>query len=146
MRTFYTIIMMIIFQNAWAQQDTIQLMETHNKVYIWVEEQPYPNFPGCDTAVNKTNLVNCQQKKLQRFLESNLKNPEPGSECVVKISFIIGTDGSLSEFEVYKAPSPAFEVEAIRVAKLLPRWTPGKQAGKLVKIQYSLPVKFKRVK
>lgn len=91
-----------------------------------------PAFPGGEQA-------------LIRFLQRNLQNPkdlEDGEEISVRVSFVVGYDGTLKGFDVIQDGGTAFNNEVIRVLKKMPAWIPGKAAGENVSVYYSLPVKF----
>jgi len=66
-----------------------------------------------------------------------------GIEGTVFIAFVVNKDGSLSDFEVKKGVDPIIDKEALRVAQMLPAWTPGKQKGEIVRQQFVLPVAFR---
>jgi TonB family protein len=93
-----------------------------------------PAFPGGFEALSK-------------FLATNIKYPkdarEKGIEGRVICTFVIETDGTLSNIKVSRSVSPDVDEEAMRVLKLSPNWIPGKQAGKTVRVQYSIPISFK---
>ncbi len=84
---------------------------------------------------------------LGMFLEQNLVYPEASrkmkKEGTVLVQFVVNTDGSLSDFIVTKGLDQPMDDEAIRVAKRLPNWTPGKQHGKAVRQRFVLPIRFK---
>ncbi|GAA4319864.1 TonB family protein [Compostibacter hankyongensis] len=103
-----------------------------NKVYTFVEKMPA--FPGGDEA-------------LMHYLRDHIHYPDVAREKniqgTVVVQFIVGTDGSLSHVHTVEKPKGGgLEEEAIRVVQAMPRWQPGSQDGKLVVVQYSLPVRF----
>lgn len=83
-----------------------------------------------------------------RFLSSQIRYPETakdaGKQGTVYVSFVVEKDGTISNIVMLKeVPGvPEFSKEAIRVVSIMPNWTPGKQNGKLVRVKYTLPVKF----
>jgi TonB family protein len=102
-----------------------------NKVFTVVEHPPtYPG--GLD--------------KLYKFLGANIHYPaamrEKKVEGKVLISFIVGEDGSLSNIKILREPGYGSGEETVRVMKLSPKWIPGVQNGKKVRVQYTLPVTF----
>lgn len=103
-----------------------------DKVYTVVDEMP--NYPG---GVNE----------LLKYLAKNVKYPaesvEKKEEGRVSLTFIVNKDGTLSDFKVVKSVTPALDAEAIRVAKSMPNWTPGKHKGHVVRVAYTVPVTFK---
>jgi TonB family protein len=101
-------------------------------VFFIVEEMP--KFPGGEEA-------------LKAFIEKNLQYPEEakqkGIEGKVLISFIITPEGKTAQAKIARGVDPSLDAEAIRVIKALPTWTPGKQRGKNVAVNYTMPINFK---
>lgn len=83
----------------------------------------------------------------KKYLLENLNYPDQakrmGVEGRVFISFVVDTDGSLSDFELQRGIGAGCDVEALRVIMESPNWTPGKQAGAAVKTKMQLAVTFK---
>ena len=102
-----------------------------NGIYSTVEHQA--EFPGGEGA-------------MLQFINKNLQYPkEAGSQGIqgrVLIDFVVEKDGSLSNFGVLRSPSESLSQEAIRVARLMPKWKPGEMQGKIVRSRYVLPVQF----
>ena len=99
--------------------------------YEEVEEKPvYPGGMG----------------ELSAFLGHNLKYPlisqENGTQGEVIVQFFINTDGRVDEVSVVTGVDPFLDKEAIRVVKLMPKWSPGKQGGKEVKVKCTIPIGF----
>ena len=96
-----------------------------------VEEMP--EYPGGMEAMMK-------------FVAENLKYPQQMQkekvEGRVLLSFVVEKDGSVTNIEEVKSPHPDLTEEAIRVVKLMPKWKPGKQDGKEVRVQFNLPITF----
>lgn len=97
-----------------------------NHVYEFVEEMP--EFPGGIEALFK-------------WLSENIKPHEEIGRCVVE--FIVEKDGSLSNPKIIKSKTPKLDAEVIRLVKAMPKWKPGKEKGKTVRVKYSLPIAFK---
>ena len=57
--------------------------------------------------------------------------------------FIVETDGSISDVHVAKQVFPSLDAEAIRVVQAMPKWTPGKEKGNVVRVKYNLPIVFR---
>lgn len=111
-----------------AQQKSVQTEES--KIFTVVEEAP--EFPGGMEA-------------LYQFLAANIKYPGHSDQCVtgkVIVSFVIEKDGSVSDAKVVRKLAPNFDDEALRVVKLMPKWKPGRQDGKPVRVQFNLPINF----
>ena len=101
------------------------------KVYDVVEQMP--EYPG-------------GMSELMKFIGETMKYPEDAEkqqkEGLVLVRFVVEKDGSVNDVEVVKDAWPSLDAEAIRVVKLLPKWTPGKQNGKVVRVKYTIPFRF----
>jgi len=77
----------------------------------------------------------------------NIKYPEQavkeGIQGRVTVRFIVEKDGSISDVKPVLSVHPLLNKEAVRVVKSMPKWTPGKQNGKPVRVRFNLPVMFK---
>ena len=60
----------------------------------------------------------------------------------VFVSFVVNTDGSLTDVAVLKGIGFGCDEEALRVVRQMPRWKPGKQSGRAVRVKYNLPISF----
>lgn len=102
------------------------------EIFQIVEEMP--SFPG-------------GEQKLLEYVAKNTKYPqiarESGIQGRVFISFVVETDGSISNVKVLRGIGGGCDEEAVRVIKSLPKWKPGKQRGKAVRVSYQIPVMFK---
>lgn len=81
------------------------------------------------------------------FIKNNVKYPAKAEvlkrEGKVIVQCTIEKDGTLSDIKVARSVSPELDQEAIRVVSTMPKWKPGMQRGKAVRVRYSLPVTFK---
>lgn len=81
-----------------------------------------------------------------KFLKDNLKYPqqarETGTQGTVYVTFVVEKDGSLTDVKILRDIGSGCGEEAMRVVKAMPKWTPAKQRGKTVRMQYVLPVRF----
>ena len=81
---------------------------------------------------------------LNKWLRKNLNYPERARESGVQgkifIEFIVEKDGSLTHIEVVRSVDPYYDKEAVRIAKLMPKWIPGKHNGETVRVKYTLPI------
>lgn len=106
--------------------------EEENKVFDIVEQQPL--FPGGPAA-------------LMKYLSENTNYPvvaqENGVQGRVTVQFVVEKDGSISDVHVLRGVDPSLDKEAVRVVKSMPRWTPGKQNGITVRVNYRVPVLFR---
>jgi protein TonB len=105
--------------------------EDDSPVFFIVEEMP--EFPGGEMA-------------LRQFIANAIKYPviaqENGIQGKVYVSFVVGKDGQVSDAKVLRGVDPSLDKEAIRVVNSLPRWKPGKQQGKAVRVSFSVPISF----
>lgn len=59
------------------------------------------------------------------------------------MQFIVGTDGSITNARVVRSVNQYLDKEALRVVSVMPRWKPGMQDGKPVRVRYTVPVTFR---
>ena len=104
-----------------------------DKMYDVVEEQP--SFPGGQGA-------------LMTYLRETIKYPaeaaKQGIEGRVIVQFVVGSDGTVGDAKVMRGVDPLLDQEALRVINAMPKWTPGKQDGKVVAVKYTIPVTFRQ--
>jgi TonB family protein len=85
-------------------------------------------------------------KAMRKFLQNNIKYPlkakDDGVQGTVFVRFVVEKDGVVDDVAVSKGVHPLLDAEAKRVVSVMPKWTPGKQKGKPVAVQYTLPVRF----
>ena len=123
------------------EEDAIEVViyedpeEEEDADYIWegiIEEQPAP--VGGMAA-------------FQQFLRKNLKYPNQarrmGIEGKVFVQFVVDKDGSLNDVKVLKGIGAGCDEEAVRVLKKHPKWSPGKQRGRAVRVRMVIPIFFK---
>ena len=66
-----------------------------------------------------------------------------GVQGKVIVQFVVNKDGSIVDPVVVRSVDPYLDKEALRVIKTMPKWKPGKQRGKAVRVKYTVPVTFK---
>ena len=102
------------------------------EIFQIVEEMP--SYPGGEA-------------KLMEYVAKNIKYPqiarETGIQGRVFVGFVVEPDGSVSNVKVLRGIGGGCDEEAMRVVKSMPKWKPGKQRGKAVRVSYMLPVNFK---
>ena len=102
------------------------------EIFQIVEEMPA--FPGGEA-------------KLMEYVAKNIKYPqiarETGIQGRVFVGFVVEPDGSISNVKLLRGIGGGCDEEAMRVIKSLPKWKPGKQRGKAVRVSYQIPVFFK---
>jgi protein TonB len=107
---------------------TAAVVEEDNQVYNTAGIEVKPDFPG---GIDK----------FYKFVGNNYKTPEEeGLKGKVYVTFVVEKDGSLTDIKVLRDIGYGTGAEAIRVLKKCPKWTPGEQNGKKVRVLYSLPI------
>jgi TonB family protein len=103
-----------------------------NGVYQIVEEMP--QYPGGEQA-------------LLKYVSDNITYPQEAKDKEIQgrvfVSFVIEKDGSVNEVKVLRSIGGGCDEEAVRVIKGMPKWKPGKQEGKPVRVSYTMPINFK---
>ena len=106
-----------------------EIVET--EIFTVVESMP--EFPG-------------GMGELMKFLAQNIKYPplakESGIQGRVFINFVVEPTGAISNVKILRGIGGGCDEEAVRVVESMPKWKPGKQRGKNVRVSYNLPVKF----
>ncbi|MCF8357286.1 MAG: energy transducer TonB [Prolixibacteraceae bacterium] len=105
--------------------------EEDAEVFVIVEDMP--EFPGGELA-------------LRKWIANNIKYPviaaENGIQGKVYVQFVVDRDGSVSNARIARGVDPSLDQEALRVVNNLPKWKPGMQRGKPVRVSYTVPINF----
>jgi len=114
-------------------EQVVEEEEQEEEIFMVVETMP--EFPG-------------GQAELFKYLSENVKYPviaqENGIQGRVICQFVVNKDGSIVDVQVVRSGGDAsLDKEAVRVIKSMPKWKPGKQRGKAVRVKYTVPVNFK---
>jgi TonB family protein len=113
------------------QPDPVGPTSKEEEIFSVVDEPP--SFPVGMTALNS-------------FLGTNIRYPSAAQRANVSgkvfVSFVVNTDGSIQDVVVFKGLGFGTDEEAVRVVKLMPKWKPGKQSGRPVRVKYNLPINF----
>ena len=129
-------------QVALAQQPDSLRMDTIVEEEVVVETS---EFFGC--IVETMPAFRGGEQKMFEFLGNNLVYPkeakEAGIEGQVFVEFYIERDGTVCDAKVLRGIGYGCDEEALRVIGLMPKWYPGKQRGKAVRVRYTLPINFK---
>ncbi|MEN8116757.1 MAG: energy transducer TonB [Bacteroidota bacterium] len=100
---------------------------------VYLTPEVMPEYPGGNEG-------------LTSFIMKNVNYPEQakkeGITGKVFVSFIIDKQGKVTKVKVEESVHTLLDNEAVRVVKLMDKWTPGKEKGKPVKVQYTLPINF----
>jgi protein TonB len=101
------------------------------QIFMVVENAPA--FPGGDGARMK-------------FLQDNIKYPqmarESGIQGTVYVTFVVERNGNVTDVKILRGIGGGCDEEAVRVVQNMPKWEPGKQRGKPVRVQFNMPIKF----
>ena len=92
-----------------------------------------PGYPGGDAALLKYIGENTEYPAIAK---------ENGITGVVYVSYIVGKDGQVRDVKVVRGVDPFLDKEAIRVVKTIKGYSPGKQRGKPVPVQFTIPIRF----
>ncbi|MBR0046639.1 MAG: energy transducer TonB [Bacteroidaceae bacterium] len=110
----------------------VQEESDEGEIFEIVEHNP--EFPG-------------GEKALMAYLQKNLKYPaaaqENGIQGRVFVQFVVNKDGSIVDPKILRGADPSLDKEAMRVVQGMPKWIPGKQRGKTVRVRFTLPVMFR---
>lgn len=109
----------------------IEEEEQQEEIFMIVESMP--EFPGGES-------------KLYEYLADNIKYPELAKDAGISgrvfVSFVVEKDGSVTDIRILRGIGGGCDEEAIRLVKNMPKWTPGKQRGKAVRVTFNLSIKF----
>lgn len=110
----------------------VKVEEEEDKIHEVVESPA--EFPGGYTALSK-------------WLSKNLVYPEQAAEMGIQgkviVRFVVEKDGSVTQATVVKGIDPALDKETLRVIQTMPKWKPGMQQGRAVRVRCTQPVQFK---
>ena len=113
---------------------TTSTAQTKKNDMVFDVVEVMPQYPGGQIAMLK-------------YLMENIKYPEQamkeGIQGRVAVRFIVEKDGSISDVRPILSVHPLLNKEAVRVVESMPKWTPGKQNGKPVRVRFNVPVMFK---
>ena len=120
------------------------------EIFKVVEQMP--RFPGCENVSGgDSEKKACAERKMFEFIYKNIKYlpiaRENGVEGTVVVRFVVDRDGTISLPHVVRDLGAGLGDEVLRVIKMMnempEKWTPGKQRGRPVRVQFNLPVIFK---
>lgn len=114
--------------------ENVVVAEPEKEEEIFQVVENMPEFPG-------------GMAELMKYLQKNIKYPtisqENGVQGRVIVQFVVNRDGSIVDPVVLKSVDPYLDKEALRVVKAMPKWKPGEQRGKPVRVKFTLPVQFR---
>lgn len=128
------------YKKANPEQDLLIIDEEVDGPYISDKEtetysvvEKMPEFPGGIDAL---------MQYLSRKIRYPNKAQDNGVQGRVYVQFVVAKDGSIENVEVIRGIGSGCDEESIRVVKNMPKWTPGEQRGKKVRVKYTLPIRF----
>lgn len=130
-----------------STEETGQAMEI-KYVAPTVEEEEDPEEQTIFEVVEQMpEFPNGGMAGLMQFLSKNTKYPtiaqENGIQGRVTVQFVVNKDGSIVDAKVLRGVDPYLDKEALRVVNSMPKWKPGMQRGKPVRVKYTVPVMFR---
>jgi protein TonB len=115
------------------KDQSLAMKEEEDKSPPFTVVEEMPQYPGGEEA---------RLKFLQENIQYPQKAKESGIQGTVYVTFIVTTKGKIRDARILRGIGGGCDEEALRVLKLMPNWTPGKQAGKPVEVQFTMAIKF----
>lgn len=132
MKKFIIMALMAVFGLTTVSAQKTVVAKKNQKVFDVVEQMP--EYPGGQAA-------------LFEYLSKNIKYPADAEkkkiEGRVLVTFVVNTDGSITDIEVVRKAFPSLDAEAVRVISGMPKWIPGEQKGQKVRVKYTVPLNFR---
>lgn len=127
-------------------QQAKENQEKSSQIEVSKASQASASGEEISTQVDKPPSYPGGEKAMIDFLVINIKYPEQakkkGIQGKVFVTYVVETDGSITNVKVLRGIGGGCDEEAIRVIKLMPKWNPGMNKGKPVKVQFKLPINF----
>lgn len=131
MKKFLIMTLMALFGLTTVSAQKTVVAKKNQQVFDVVEKMP--EYPGGQAA-------------LFEYLSKNVKYPADAEkqkiEGRVLVSFVVNTDGSITDISVERKAFPSLDAEAVRVISGMPKWIPGEQKGQKVRVKYTVPLIF----
>ena len=132
MKKFIIMAIMAVFGLTTVSAQKTVVAKKNQKVFDVVEQMP--EYPGGQAA-------------LFEYLSKNIKYPDDAAKKKVEgkvfVTFVVDTDGKITEVSLLRKVFPSLDAEAIRVISAMPNWIPGKQKGQAVRVKYTVPIMFR---
>lgn len=113
------------------EDEIVEIEEDDEEFFMVVENMP--EFPGGDLG-------------LMKFIQKNVRYPAIAKEYnitgKVYVSFIVDKQGNVTNVKIVRGVDKNLDAEALRVVSLLPKYKPGKQRGKAVRVMFTIPINF----
>ena len=132
MKKFIIMALMAVFGLITVSAQKTVVAQKNQKVFDIVEQMP--EYPGGQAA-------------LFEYLSKNIKYPADAEKKKVEgkvfVTFVVDTDGKITDVSLMRKVFPSLDAEAIRVISAMPNWIPGKQKGQVVRVKYTVPIIFR---
>ena len=132
MKKFIIMALMAVFGLTTVSAQKTVVAKKNQKVFDIVEQMP--EYPGGQAA-------------LFEFISKNVKYPEDAVKKKVEgkvfVTFVVDTDGKITDVSLLRKVFPSLDAEAVRVISAMPNWIPGKQKGQVVRVKYTVPIMFR---
>ena len=132
MKKFIIMALMAVFGLTTVSAQKTVVAKKNQKVFDVVEQMP--EYPGGQAA-------------LFEYLSKNIKYPADAEKKKVEgkvfVTFVVDSDGKITDVSLLKKVFPSLDAEAIRVISAMPNWIPGKQKGQAVRVKYTVPIMFR---
>lgn len=114
------------------------------EIFTIVEDMP--KFKGCEN-LSGNEATTCTNTEIQKFIAKNIVYPpmalENDIEGKVFVRFVVNPKGEVTDVTIAKGADSLLDNAALKLVKTMPNFTPGKQRGKAVPVQYIIPINFK---
>ena len=132
MKKFIITALMAVFGLTTVSAQKTVVAKKNQKVFDIVEQMP--EYPGGQAA-------------LFEFISKNVKYPEDAVKKKVEgkvfVTFVVDTDGKITDVSLLRKVFPSLDAEAMRVISAMPNWIPGRQKGQAVRVKYTVPIMFR---
>jgi len=132
--------------NEDTEIEIVDIEEVNEEPEVFIVVEDMPTFPGCEKVKSKKEREKCADTELRKYLGRTVKYPamakDAGISGRVYVNFVVMEDGRISKIKLLKGIGGGCDEEAMRVVKKMPRWNPGKQRGRNVRVSYNLPINF----
>ena len=129
-----------------SSEETVQAVEIAYVPPV-VEEEEVEEQEIFEVVEQMPEFPNGGMAGLMQYLSKNIKYPtiaqENGTQGRVTVQFVVNADGSIVDAKVIRGVDPYLDKEALRVINSMPKWKPGMQRGKAVRVKYTVPVMFR---
>ena len=132
MKKFIIMALMAVFGLTTVSAQKTVVAKKNQKVFDVVEQMP--EYPGGQAA-------------LFEYLSKIIKYPADAEKKKVEgkvfVTFVVDSDGKITDVSLLKKVFPSLDAEAIRVISAMPNWIPGRQKGQAVRVKYTVPIMFR---